>query len=126
MVSLTVAEMLGRAPTPPRFAAMLDPSLEALLMDAAPDPGEFASVRGLLEGCLRALWDMARLDDALEAAALICDPVQPPKGELEHIHYFCGNVEIAADLAGQSLGADALAIDAPAACLAIENACPVP
>jgi type I restriction enzyme R subunit len=25
--------------------------------------------------------------------------VQPPKGELEHIHYFCGNVEIAADLA---------------------------
>jgi hypothetical protein len=65
MVSLTVAEMLGRAPTPPRFAAMLDPSLEALLMDAAPDPGEFASVRGLLEGCLRALWDMARLDDAL-------------------------------------------------------------
>ena len=40
-----------------------------------------------------------RLDDALEAVALICEPVQPPKGELEHIHYFCGNVEIAADLA---------------------------
>ncbi len=40
-----------------------------------------------------------RLDDALEAAALICEPVQPPKGELEHIHYFCGNVEIAAELA---------------------------
>ncbi|MCQ1550289.1 MAG: HsdR family type I site-specific deoxyribonuclease [Candidatus Accumulibacter phosphatis] len=40
-----------------------------------------------------------RLDNALEAAALICEPVQPPKGELEYIHYFCGNVEIAADLA---------------------------
>ena len=23
---------------------------------------------------------------------------EPPKGELEHIHYFCGNTEIAADL----------------------------
>ena len=40
-----------------------------------------------------------RLDNALEAAALICEPVQPPKGELAHIHYFCGNVEIAAELA---------------------------
>lgn len=40
-----------------------------------------------------------RLDNALEALALICEPVQPPKGELEYIHYFCGNVEIAADLA---------------------------
>jgi type I restriction enzyme R subunit len=39
-----------------------------------------------------------RLDDAIEALALLCDPVQPPKGELEHIHYFCGNTEIAADL----------------------------
>ncbi len=40
-----------------------------------------------------------RLNDALEAAALVCEPVPPPKGELEHIHYFCGNVEIAAELA---------------------------
>ncbi len=39
-----------------------------------------------------------RLDSALEAVALICEPVQPPRDELEHIHYFCGNVEIAADL----------------------------
>lgn len=39
-----------------------------------------------------------RLDNALEAVALICEPVSPPKGELEHIHYFCGNAEIAADL----------------------------
>ncbi len=40
-----------------------------------------------------------RLDDALEAIGLICEPVVPPKGELEHIHYFCGNNEIVADLA---------------------------
>src|SRR5438876_6776083 len=39
-----------------------------------------------------------RLDQALEALSLLCEPVQPPKGELEHIHYFCGNTEIASDL----------------------------
>src|SRR5258705_1404642 len=39
-----------------------------------------------------------RLDEALEALSLLCEPVQPPKGELEHIHYFCGNTEIADDL----------------------------
>jgi type I restriction enzyme R subunit len=39
-----------------------------------------------------------RLDAALEALFLLCEPVQPPKGELEHIHYFCGNTEITDDL----------------------------
>ena len=39
-----------------------------------------------------------RLDNALEAVALLCEPVAPPQGELEHIHYFCGNTEIAEDL----------------------------
>ena len=39
-----------------------------------------------------------RLDNALEAAAMLCEPVEPPKGELEHIHYFCGNTEVADDL----------------------------
>ncbi len=39
-----------------------------------------------------------RLDQALETLALLCEPVEPPKGELEHIHYFCGNTEIASDL----------------------------
>jgi type I restriction enzyme R subunit len=39
-----------------------------------------------------------RLDNALEALALLCEPVEPPGGELEHIHYFCGNTEIPADL----------------------------
>ncbi|MBI5485238.1 MAG: HsdR family type I site-specific deoxyribonuclease [Deltaproteobacteria bacterium] len=39
-----------------------------------------------------------RLDNALEAVAMLCEPVAPPKGELEHIHYFCGNTEIPDDL----------------------------
>jgi type I restriction enzyme R subunit len=39
-----------------------------------------------------------RLDSALEALDILCEPVQPPKGELEHIHYFCGNTEIETDL----------------------------
>jgi type I restriction enzyme R subunit len=39
-----------------------------------------------------------RLDNALEAVALLCEPVEPPKGELEHIHYFCGNTEIPEEL----------------------------
>ena len=39
-----------------------------------------------------------RLDNALEAIAMLCEPVMPPKGELEHIHYFCGNTEIPSDL----------------------------
>ena len=40
-----------------------------------------------------------RLDNSLEAVALLCEKVPPPQGELEHIHYFCGNTEIADDLA---------------------------
>ena len=39
-----------------------------------------------------------RLDTALEIMAMLCEPVQPPKGELEHIHYFCGNTENPDDL----------------------------
>jgi len=39
-----------------------------------------------------------RLDNAVETIALLCEPVEPPKGELEYIHYFCGNTEIPADL----------------------------
>lgn len=39
-----------------------------------------------------------RLDDALETLVLLCEPVEPPKSELEHIHYFCGNTEIPTDL----------------------------
>src|SRR5437867_1493105 len=39
-----------------------------------------------------------RLDTAIETLSLICEPVEAPRGELEHIHYFCGNTEIPADL----------------------------
>ena len=39
-----------------------------------------------------------RLDNALEVITLLCEPVEPPKGELAHIHYFCGNTEIPTDL----------------------------
>ena len=39
-----------------------------------------------------------RLDNALNTIELLCEPVKPPQGELEHIHYFCGNTEIAEDL----------------------------
>ena len=41
-----------------------------------------------------------RLDDAIEVLALLCEPVEPPKGELQHIHYFCGNTEIASEPEG--------------------------
>ena len=40
-----------------------------------------------------------RLENAREAIAILCEPVEPPKGELEHIHYFCGNSEIPEELA---------------------------
>jgi type I restriction enzyme R subunit len=39
-----------------------------------------------------------RLDDAIETLALLCESVEEPKGELQHIHYFCGNTEIPSDL----------------------------
>ncbi len=39
-----------------------------------------------------------RLDESLEVMAALCDPVSPPRGELEHIHYFCGNTELPGDL----------------------------
>jgi len=39
-----------------------------------------------------------RLDQALETVALLCEPVQPPKDLLAHIHYFCGNSELPDDL----------------------------
>ena len=39
-----------------------------------------------------------RLDSTLEALALLCESVEEPKGELEHIHYFCGNTEILSDI----------------------------
>lgn len=39
-----------------------------------------------------------RLDQAVESMALIVEPIESPKGELQSIRYFCGNTEIATDL----------------------------
>jgi type I restriction enzyme R subunit len=39
-----------------------------------------------------------RLDNAIETLVLLCESVDPPQGELEHLHYFCGNAEISSDL----------------------------
>lgn len=39
-----------------------------------------------------------KLDNAIETVVLICEEVEPPKGELESIHYFCGNTEKPDDL----------------------------
>jgi len=39
-----------------------------------------------------------RLDNTLEALELLCEDVKAPKGDLEHIHYFCGNTEIPEEL----------------------------
>ncbi|MDQ3000199.1 MAG: HsdR family type I site-specific deoxyribonuclease [Fibrobacterota bacterium] len=39
-----------------------------------------------------------QLENGLEALALLCEQVEPPKGELQYIHNFCGNTEVASDL----------------------------
>ncbi|MDE0450781.1 MAG: HsdR family type I site-specific deoxyribonuclease [Gammaproteobacteria bacterium] len=49
-----------------------------------------------------------RLDTAIEALVVLCEPVEPPKGEMQHIHYFCGNTEIASDLKEREPQRDAL------------------
>jgi type I restriction enzyme R subunit len=49
-----------------------------------------------------------RLDNALEAIALICEPVSPPKDQLAHIHYFCGNPENKQDLKDSEMKRTAL------------------
>jgi type I restriction enzyme R subunit len=38
------------------------------------------------------------LEEAREEASLVSEPVDAPKGELQHIHYFCGNTEAEGDL----------------------------
>ncbi len=39
-----------------------------------------------------------RLELARETIKYLCEPVESPKTDLEHIHYFCGNTEISDDL----------------------------
>ncbi|PKM81029.1 MAG: restriction endonuclease subunit R [Firmicutes bacterium HGW-Firmicutes-14] len=49
-----------------------------------------------------------RLDNAIEQLALLCEPVELPKGTLEHIRYFCGNTEIPAELKAKEVQRTAL------------------
>jgi len=42
-----------------------------------------------------------RLESALEVLEHLCDPVEPPKGELQYMHYFCGNTELPEELAAR-------------------------
>jgi type I restriction enzyme R subunit len=49
-----------------------------------------------------------RLDNAIEQLTLLCEPVELPKGTLEHIHYFCGNTEIPAELKAREVQRTAL------------------
>ena len=49
-----------------------------------------------------------RLDNALEAIALVCEPVAPPRDNLAYIHYFCGNPENKQDLKDSEMKRTAL------------------
>ena len=63
------------------------------------DSGDGKSSEILLEE--RLAIGRERLDNAIEALELLCEPVEPPKGELECLKYFCGNTEIADDLSAR-------------------------
>ena len=49
-----------------------------------------------------------RLDNALEEIALLCEPVPPPKSQIDYQHYFCGNTEIPEELKNTELQRTAL------------------
>lgn len=49
-----------------------------------------------------------RLDNAMEQIELLSEPVAPPKGKLENIHYFCGNMEIPEELKATEVRRNAL------------------
>lgn len=49
-----------------------------------------------------------RLENAMEQIELLCEPVAPPKGKLENIHYFCGNMEIPEELKATEVRRNAL------------------
>jgi type I restriction enzyme R subunit len=49
-----------------------------------------------------------RLDGALEAIAVLCEPVEPPKELLQYLRFFCGNTEVPTDLEERRSVRDAL------------------
>ena len=66
-------------------------SLEQSVTDytsGAFDAYDATDVQGLLTNRLDK--GKEQLDDALEAIKALCEPVEPPKGTLEYIRYFCG------------------------------------
>lgn len=67
-------------------------SLESAFNDytsGAFDAYEKEDVEGLLKDRLKT--GKERLDEALEAIKALCEPVEPPKDDLAHQHYFCGS-----------------------------------
>jgi type I restriction enzyme R subunit len=50
---------------------------------------EKSDIEGLLKNRLQK--GKERLDEALEAIKALVEPVEPPKGTIEYIRYFCGN-----------------------------------
>lgn len=48
------------------------------------------------------------LDHALEEVELLCEQVEPPKGDLEYMRYFCGNPELPEDLKAREVQRTAL------------------
>lgn len=53
-------------------------------------------VKGLLNNRLEL--GRERLEDALETIRALCEPVVPPKGTIEYIHFFCGDTQNPEDL----------------------------
>ncbi len=49
-----------------------------------------------------------RLDYAIEVLELLCEKVDVPKGDLEYMHYFCGNTEIPEQLKARAPRREAL------------------
>lgn len=69
--------------------------------DAIDDPGDSVTPEVLIKDRLEI--GVQRLDAALEALELLCEHVEPPKEELQYIHYFCGNTEVASDLSDREV-----------------------
>jgi len=66
-------------------------SLEKALIDYTSEVFsgyETSDIDGLLKNRLQK--GRERLDEALEAIKALVEPVNPPKGAIEHLHYFCG------------------------------------
>ena len=67
-------------------------SLETAFTDytsEAFDSYEMSDVEGLLKDRLKT--GKEKLEEALEAIKALCEPVEPPKDDLAHLHYFCGS-----------------------------------